>query len=58
MQRDRLPGLGRFVVGAQLSCLLATMQEAAGVLKEGFLVKRVSAPVPFRVDLLKRGSRS
>ena len=32
------------------------MQEAAGVLKEGFLVKRVSAPVPRPAVLLKGAS--
>lgn len=55
MQRDTLPGLGHFSAGALRSFMLATMQEAAGVLKEGFLVKRVSVSVPFRGDLLQRG---
>lgn len=48
MHRDRLPGLGRFSAGAPLCSLPATMEEEAGVLKEGFLVKRVSAPLPPR----------
>lgn len=58
MQRDRLPGLRQFSAGGLLFSLLAMMEEEAGVLKEGFLVKRVSALVPLRAALLKRGSSS
>lgn len=57
VQRDRLPGIRFFSAGAHLSCRLAVMQEAAGVLKEGFLVKRVgAAAAPWGLMISKGGN--